>query len=487
MKTLNPLIGTTAMVSASALRVAVQIAILPIVGRILGPHAYGQIALVSPFIFFSLLLAESGLGICIVRAHELSKALEGTVFCFSVGVSLILIGIFALLAHPLGHLLNEASFPALLMGMSSIMFLASLNVVPASLLLRAKRYGWMAVSDIASAAGGIVALVSGILLNWGVWSLVAQQIGFWVCKVMVVIIAAQWRPRFIFRWELFRQNINMGSNLTGSAVLSFIARNLDNILIGTFMGSEMLGYYALAFQIVGLPQMVLSGSVYYMIFSKTSEAQRIGQSSSVHFLKILRGVFLLSAPIMIGLAVTAPLSIPILLGDKWGTTIPLLVLLVPLGLCQTANNAADGVLIGLGRADIGFKLNLLSSTATIIAILIGVIFNSKAVAIGVSATALLGTFLILSAVAKECKIRISRIADAVTIPLISALLMGCVVIIAQRYLTGIFPSIMRLIISILIGAGTYGLILFGLFHDQLATDIADIRTGYSKWLNTHKK
>ena len=73
MTTGKAFLGTTVMALASTLRVITQIAVLPIIGHILGPHAYGQMALVSPFIFFAMLLAESGLGICIVRAERVTK------------------------------------------------------------------------------------------------------------------------------------------------------------------------------------------------------------------------------------------------------------------------------------------------------------------------------------------------------------------------------------------------------------------------------
>jgi O-antigen/teichoic acid export membrane protein len=87
---------------------------------------------------------------------------------------------------------------------------------------------------------------------------------------------------------------------------------------------------------------------------------------------------------MIGLAVTASLSIPFILGDKWLPTVPLLICLVPLGLTQAMWAPVSGVLIGLGRSDLIFKLGLVGSIMTIAAIVFGVFFGSTAVALGVS-------------------------------------------------------------------------------------------------------
>jgi PST family polysaccharide transporter len=477
MKSGNALIGTTAMATASGLRVAIQIVILPIIGRVLGPHAYGQIALVGPFIFFSMLLAESGLGASIVRADRASAELKGTVFCFATAFSLLFMLLFALLAYPLGYFLGEPSFPALLMAMSSILLLASFNIVPTAILVRDKRYKWIAASDIASTFGGIAAVTGGILLDWGVWSLVAQQIAFWICKVGIVALGARWWPQPVFKWSLIRENIYFGSNLTGASILGFISRNIDNILIGTFMGAVVLGHYALAFQIVGLPSMVLSGSVYYTLFSGTSEAQRAGTHSAMQFLRILRGVLLISAPTMIGLAATASLSVPLVLGDKWTPTAMLIVLLTPLGLGQSIGAVTSGLLIGLGRSDTMFRLSLISSGLTIFAILIGVfIGSSSAVALGVSLAAIINVCIAMPIVARQCHTSLGTIGKTAAVPMTAALLMGGIVVGLQYIIPGTLPLALRLLLCIGSGVIAYGAVLFGLFRDQIAADVEMIKS-----------
>ena len=182
------------MALAGTVKVVVQIMILPVIGRVLGPHAYGQVALVSPFIFFSMMLAESGLGPCIVRAEKVTPALEGTVFCFSAVASLLIIAGFAVFAWPIGYLLHEPLFPPLLLAMSSILLLASVHIVPAALLLRRKQYQWLAYSDMTAVLTSVAATGLGLWLGWGVWSLIAQQVAFWISKTLVICCSAPVSP-----------------------------------------------------------------------------------------------------------------------------------------------------------------------------------------------------------------------------------------------------------------------------------------------------
>ena len=467
--------GAASMALSSLLRVVIQIAVLPIIGRILGPHAYGEVALVSPFIFFSMLLAESGLGACIVRADAVTPALEGTVFCFSAMMSLTFIGLFALLAWPLGRLMNEPSFPLLLIGMSSILLFSAFAVVPGALLMRAKKFHWMAMSDIASSVGSLGGVILGISLGWGVWSLVAQQVGLWTGKLIVIFLGSHARPRLIFDLAIIRQNVHFSSNLTASSIVSFVARNIDNVLIGKFMGAETLGFYALAFQIVGIPSMVLSGSVYSTIFTATSEAKREGSFPTQQFLSTLRGIALICMPAICGLAATAYLSVPLVLGDKWAATSVLIVLLSVYGLAQTFGSAMSAAINGLGRADLILKIGLTSASAVIVGILIGVTIGSDAVAIGVSLTALTFPFLTVRVLTKEGDFTIRDVVHSVWAPLVSSLIMAAGVVILQKLLPPSLPIVVDL--GLCIGAG--GVFYIGslllLFRDSLRSDFVLIK------------
>ena len=460
---------------ASALRVAVQVTVLPVIGHLLGPEVYGRMALVAPFVFFSMMIAESGLGACIVRAPVVTRALEGTVFCFSISLSLLFVLAFALVAQPLGRYLHEPMFPALLMGMSSILVLASFNIVPAAILVREKKYNWIAASDVASSIGSLAGVGIGIALGWGAWSLVAQQVAFWIFKLSIVLVGSRAWPRLVFRGTVLAENLQFGSRLTGAGIVSFLARNVDNILIGRFMGTEALGFYALAFQVVSMPQMIVAGSVYYTLFAGSSEAVRSGRSPKNQFLTIFRGIVLLCLPAIVGLAATANLSVPLVMGAQWTPAARLIVLLAPFGLCQLIGAALEGVLNGIGRADTLLKAQLLSSTATILAILVAAHAGSAAVAIGVSLTAFTSPVIAMRVIARDCAIGYRELFETMRKPIGASLLMGAGVALLQHVLPATLPLPAALAICVGTGVLLYGAVMMLLLRDRLSTDLAEIK------------
>ena len=247
------------------------------------------------------------------------------------------------------------------------------------------------------------------------------------------------------------------------------------MLIGTFIGTQALGYYAMAFQIASLPQMVLSGSVYLTLFSATSDAQREGTVSAERFLNVLRVSLLLAVPMLTGIAATAPLSVPLLLGDKWLPMVPLIWLLVPLGIAQAGGAATGGVLLGLGLGKTIFRLTVLGASSTILAILIGVQFGSNAVALGVSVTALLGQLLSQHVVKRACGATTGEMLQVFVPPLTASVLMGGTVVLLQRFLPDTFPTVLSLGICILAGILIYGTILTFFFRQQTVPVLVTLR------------
>jgi PST family polysaccharide transporter len=258
----------------------------------------------------------------------------------------------------------------------------------------------------------------------------------------------------------------------------FVAANVDNVLIGAFLGTEALGFYALAFQIVGLPQIVLSGSVYNTLLAGVSEAQRSGGDTAALLLRTLRGVMLVCMPAMIGLAVTASLLVPLVMGAQWLPMVRLIQLLVPYGIVLVFGIATAAFLAGIGRPGLALRLTLISASLTVTAIAGGICIGSEAVATGVSVAALVGLVITLSTIVQKCGVRASGIGHAVAAPLFSAAAMGCAILMLQQMMPGTLSLASRLVASVAMGVAVYGLVLSVLFHDQLAPDIAEIKAAF---------
>src|SRR5262252_2835317 len=90
--------GTIALSSVNVARLGLQLLILPILARILGPDAFGLLGLAMPFIFLAGMMCDAGMGNALVREPNPSWELESTVFWLSLGVGIALALMVCLLA-----------------------------------------------------------------------------------------------------------------------------------------------------------------------------------------------------------------------------------------------------------------------------------------------------------------------------------------------------------------------------------------------------
>lgn len=437
------------------MRVAVQLLVFPIVGRQIGPEGIGQIALTAPFICLAMMFSEAGLGTALIRAPTLTPELEGTVFTFSLAASGATVAAFALAAVPLAQVFHAPQFAGLLIGMSSSLILASFNVVPSSLLLREKRYGAVASSDAVSTLLGLAAVVGGLTLGLGVYSLVAQQAVSWLSRAVFGAFAIGWRPKLALRRALLSEHLGLGASLTGASVFAFLGKNADSFMLAWFFGERSLGFYALAFQIVTIPQMVTSGSSYLTALGRVSESERLRQSSADIYLGGLRSTILVCAPMVAGMALVAPLAVSVVLGPTWGPSVPLIVLLAPYGFCETLWPSLSGVIRGHGRGGLILGLGVCNGILTAVAILGSAWLGSGAVAAAVSASAVSGLMLGLVLINRVYGLPFARVADLFVPPSVAVLTMCAVVsIVLPTAPEPSFPAA-KLALQIALGASTY--------------------------------
>ncbi|MGB3081384.1 MAG: polysaccharide biosynthesis C-terminal domain-containing protein, partial [Candidatus Omnitrophota bacterium] len=76
------------------------------------------------------------------------------------------------------------------------------------------------------------------------------------------------------------------------------------------------------------------------------------------YLKVLQVLSLVNFPLMVGLAIVAPVAVPVIFGERWVPSVILVQILTVVGLLRSVNNPVGSLLLSKGRADLGFKWNV---------------------------------------------------------------------------------------------------------------------------------
>ncbi len=448
-------IGVLLLSGSNAFRLTVQFLVFPVLARLLAPADYGLIALAMPVVLLAFALSEGGMGPAAVRAldpcGEVAATMFWTALASGIGYAAILVACAPLIAAAF----SDANVVPVLMWLAPILVLSALCSVPAVRIQKSGTVWIFALGDVASTVAGAMVAVSAALTGWGVWSLVAQQLVIWIVKVVVLTgFAGTWIHRAPRR-EAFFYLMRHGMPLAGANLLRLFSNSIDAMLIGRLMGVEQLGFYALAYQIVRIPEAVLNGPILVSFVPAIARLGADRPAAARLFVDALRMMLGVAAPLMLGIALTADLSVPLLLGPRWHATAPLLMLLAPPAIVQTLGWLSMGLLLGRGCSVLQFQLALLNAGLTLAGVLAGTPFGIFAIATGVGVSVVIGNLAFLVAAMREVQVPARALAAAIAPTLASAAFMACGV----AGLRVLLPADLHAAVSLVLAAGA-GVLLY---------------------------
>jgi len=328
---------------------------------------------------------------------------------------------------------------------------------------------------VASTVAGAMVALGAALTGWGVWSLVAQQLVIWTIKLAVLTGFAGSRIHRAPRRAAFLYLVRHGMPLVGANLLRLFSNSIDAMLIGRLLGVEQLGFYALAYQIVRIPESVLNGPVLVSFVPAIARLGADRPAAARLFIDGLRMMLGVAAPLMLGIALTADLSVPLLLGPRWHATAPLLMLLAPPAIVQTVGWLSMGLLLGRGCSVLQFQLALLNAGLTLMGVLAGAPFGIFAIATGVAISVVIGNLAFLIAAMREVQVPMRALAAAITPTLASAAFMACGVAGLRMLLRADLHAAVSLLLAAGVGVLLYAGSMRVLAPETLAAAMALFR------------
>ena len=290
---------------------------------------------------------------------------------------------------------------------------------------------------------------------------------------MLVWMLSPWRPQWVFSTESLRSLGSFGVKALFSRLLVYVNFTGDNLLIGKFIGSQALGVYTVAYNLMWLPMSRITvplSSVLYAAFARLqNDRRRLGEI----WLRVNRMTSALLAPMFLGLAVVAPDLVPVVFGERWRAAIPVLQLLSLGGIAQALQVFNGQVYQAQGRPGLFLRFMVFSTGVTFGGFALGLHWG----VVGVAASFAIARTIVLAA-------NTTLICRTLELPLVRtvvshleivglATVMGAVVLAARHALVGVgLAGGPRLAVLVVIGASTY----VGLLAWRSSDLLAELRT-----------
>lgn len=448
-------LGAVILTGSNAIRLVVQLAMLPVLARLVGPAEYGLVALAVPLVLFCNMLSDGGLGHALARRRDVTPELESTVFWYAGAIGVALALTACALAWPAAALLREPRLAMLVVALSPVLAMSGFTAAANARVIREGRFGIFAIGDLISVTLSSAAALSAALAGWGAWSLVAQQLVLWGCKFVWVGSRAGVQVRRVFRPSLAGDLLRFGRDTIGSNIADFVTRNAGNVIIGGALGSLTLGWYAMAYQIARIPDLLISGPVGLFVFTAVGHvAERGREALRILSLSTLRLAITVLAPVFCGLALVSDLAVEVVLGAKWAPAAPVLSALCAAGLAFSVCSVIASMFMGLGRSSLQLRLSAAAGVATVAVVALSVHQGLQFVAWALALVTVSLGLAYVAVLAKVLDLPRLRLA-ACGIPAAAGAAAMTVALLSLRPLLAGLPSYLQLVLLVAVGGGAY--------------------------------
>lgn len=348
-----------------------------ILARLLAPADFGLLALAM--IVFNMVNYFTDLGMrpTVVQTKEDINKVAHFAFVIVMAASIAFTLLIVLLAQPLTTLLGGSpELVDILRWMSLYVTIDGLWIIPEALLRRDMRFKQLSLSHIPGELASSLIAIPLAIAGFGVWSLVIGQLAGKFLQVIIVwIFYRPWiwlRPQ---KWDrdIVRGMLRFGLPSMGSGLTKFFQNQIDTLIVGRQLGTTAVGLYNKAFTLTTRLSDMLTTSIFgNVLFPSYSRIQDDKPRMARAYLKSTSMVFLIIVPVSIGLAITAPLLVPVLLGPRWVPMIPVWQLFSLYGLTRpiSTNSAPIFSASGQPRRNMTASLVLIAVMVPLILLLI---------------------------------------------------------------------------------------------------------------------
>jgi len=351
-----------------------------VLGRLLTPADYGLIGMVVVVTGFVSMFKDMGLSAATMQREKITSEQVSTLFWVNVALSIGVALVTVALAPAVAWFYNQPKLSTITMVYAAGFVFGGLTVQHEALLYRQMRFA-------AQAACEIVALVFtisvSITLAWrgaGYWALVAGHLTTSFVYMVAIWTLCRWRPGRPVRAAGVRPLLRFGGNLTGFGVVNFFARNLDNMLIGRVWGSQQLGFYGKAYQLLTLPIDQINAPITTVAVPALSRLNDSPERYRLAYLRIIEKIAVVTMPGIALLIATSDWVIQLVLGPQWTQAGRIFAALGVAALIQPITNTTGWLFISQGRTNDMFRYGLVASTIIVAAIIAGLPWGALGVA-----------------------------------------------------------------------------------------------------------
>jgi lipopolysaccharide exporter len=419
--------GAAWMISLRLADRAIGVVSTLILARLLVPDDFGLVAMAMSVYAVIELLSDFSVEVALVQNQNAEKRHYDTAWTFNVCFGVIATVVLSILAKPAALLFKEARLEDVVYVLAASMLIRGFQNIGLVDFQKKLQFNKDFIFMFSRRVVGFCATIGIAIWLRNYWAMVIGTLVGTAFSVVVSYIMHPFRPRIEFSAssELF----NFSKWLLINNLLFFVLIRSSDFVIGRLAGARDLGFYKLSYELSNLPTTELIMPITRAVFPGFSQISYDLALLRKGFLDVVSLVALIGLPVGAGIVATAGLFVPVLLGDKWIETIPLIQLLAIVGAINVMQGNIGSVYLALGKPRI---LTILMAVRVTILVPILIYFTGKDGASGAAFAVLVGSFVAMPisyiVMFRTLGLRFSSFVPCVWRPLLSAIVMAIAVL-----------------------------------------------------------
>ena len=441
----------------------IGIVTIAFLARLLEPKDFGTVAVCMILIGIVSTFSDIGFQSAIIQRKDNINRAASTAFCITVVISIVNFGILFVAAKPLSVLYGDEAILSIARVLSINLVIGSFTRVHNFLLSRDLQFGRKAVCEtVPSAVYGLVAIPSAFA-GYGVWSIVLGELAKSITRTFLLLVMSRWKATLRFDLRIAKELVAYGKHVMFNNLLNFGSINIDNAVVGKYLGLTSLSFYKIAYNAAALP-----GEILYLILGRVlvpafAKVQDDLGAVTTQYLKVIEYSSYIFLPVFFGLFMLAPEFINLLYGAKWNAAVPLFRALLIFGLANVLMMFSNCLLLSTGRPAILPKITLARIILVVLLLLTALRISLLALCIGISVVQVFLLFVQLAYIRREYHVPIRSVFMSINTSGIFSLIMGASLFGIITVMEGVdIPSVMGLGVKVAVGSFVY-MALFTIF------------------------
>ena len=443
---------------------AVQIIGAIILARLLTPSDFGLVAIVTVLTNFVPLLIDFGLGDATTQRSRINPGQISSLFWITTGVGTAVAVAVAALSPLIATIYREPRLEPIALCSAITFVLWGLSNQHLALLRRTMQFGRVAGIQLMGALVGNLIAIALAIGGCGYWALVVRPIANALWVAVGAWRGCPWRPGAPVIDAEVKSMTRFGLHVMGFSITYSVAKSVDRILLALFYKPAEVGYYQNATTLYENSIFMALAQVHTVGSAALSKLQSDPVALAEKYAAALSTLAFFVMPLAVILSVTGEDVTVLLLGVKWHAAGLLLRIIALRGIFQVIEGSQGWLHLSIGRADRWRNWGVVTLAVQIVAVLAGLPFGPRGVAIACVIQGVLIAIPSISYAGRPIGVGSAQVIRAVGPQLIGAISAAAAGTWLQMTVQSHLPSLARIVVSTAFCACVYLMVVVGLFR-----------------------